>query len=140
MQNLCAAAVVYYMCRYIYIACCCLLFVCLPAACCWKRRRAVHCNLNLSDGPFIMDISRAGSSIVLFVLIALTPVCQFHPLAASLLLLFALAGAHKSVIFAGENSELNSCIPFVADESRSKQLLHVMLPKIHILNDLIRKL
>ena len=108
MQNLCAAAVVYYMCRYIYIACCCLLFVCLPAACCWKRRRAVHCNLNLSDGPFIMDISRAGSSIVLFVLIALTPVCQFHPLAASLLLLFALAGAHKSVIFAGENSELNS--------------------------------
>ena len=50
-----------------------------------------------------------GSSVVLFVLIALTPVCQFHPLAASLLLLFALAGAHKSVIFAGENSELNLC-------------------------------
>ena len=38
----------------------------------------------LSAGPFVIDISRAGSSVVLFVLIVLTPVCQFHPLAASL--------------------------------------------------------
>ena len=63
----------------------------------------------VSAGPFVLDILRAGSSVVLFMLIAMTPVCQFHPLAASLLLLFALAGAHKSVIFAGENSELNLC-------------------------------
>ena len=56
------------------------------------------------------DVSRAGSSVVLFVLIALTPVCQFDPLAASLSLLFALVGNIKVVIFAGENSALYSGI------------------------------
>ena len=55
-----------------------------------------------------MDVSQAGSSVVLFALIALTPVCQFHPLAASLCCLLALAGVQDLVILAGEFSELNS--------------------------------
>ena len=75
-----------------------------------KKRSPLQFEFCLSAGLSVEDFSQAGSSVVLFVLIALTPVCQFHPLAASLLLLFALAGAHKSVIFASENSELNYII------------------------------
>ena len=49
----------------------------------------------------------AGSSVVMFALIVLTPVCQIPSFGGFSLLLSVLAGAHKSVISAGGNSELN---------------------------------
>ena len=65
----------------------------------------------LSAGRRVGHFAGTGSSVVLFMLIVLTPVCQFHPLAASLccsFVLLALAGVQDLVILAGEFSELNS--------------------------------
>ena len=65
----------------------------------------------LSAGPFVMDITPAGSSVVLFVLIALTPVCQFHPFAASLCVVYCFLGTRGSTGFSnsrGRIFELNS--------------------------------
>ena len=56
------------------------------AASYWEwRRREVCCVLNFVCLPgFRVGLFVAGSSVVLFALTVLTPVCQFHPLAASL--------------------------------------------------------
>ena len=60
-------------------ACCCLSLG-------TEKKRSLLPFEFLSAGPFILDFSRAGSSVVLFKLIALTPVCQF----SSLRLLFVV--------------------------------------------------
>ena len=72
------------MCRYIFGLL--LPLICLSAAASYLRwrRREVHYNSNFVCRAFVPDISLAGSSVVVFKLIVLTPVCQFHPLAASL--------------------------------------------------------
>ena len=84
----------------------------------------------LSAGPFVMDISRAGSSIAVFELIVLTPVCQFHPFGGFSLLLSALAGVHDLAIFAGRNSALNCCvvswIPVIINAVRNFQSRKVL--------------
>ena len=68
----------------------------------------------LSAGFFVVNIPLAGSSVVLFKLIALTPVCQFSSLRLLFVVLLVLAGVQQIVIFAGENSELNSKFDYLA--------------------------
>ena len=59
----------------------------------------------------MLDFSQTGSSVVLFVLIALTPVCHFHLSAASLCCCFVVVGTRGSTEIRnsrGRIFELNS--------------------------------
>ena len=92
----------YYMCRYILIACCFLL---LGEE---KKRSLLLFEFCLSAGFCVLDFSQTGSSVVLFVLIALTPVCHFHPFGG---FLFVVVGTRGSTGFRnsrGRIFELNS--------------------------------
>ena len=93
-----------------YIACRCLLFVCLllPIVGNGKEEKSIAIQISVCRAFRGGHFAGTGSSVVVFKLIVLTPVCQFHLSAASLC---CLGESIKVVIFVGENSALYSYQP-----------------------------
>ena len=85
-----------YMCRYIYFACCCLSFVCLPLSIVGsgeeEKSIAIQIPVCRASGLSCWTFHGDGLFSCRVYVNRLTPVCQFHPFAASLCCLLVLAG------------------------------------------------